>query len=207
MRHYNSQMADKMSGGSLSMAGGQVIVCAAGTQKKLAITDINGNALANPLPLVAGKFDFYVADTVPLVDVYVYTPTGHCRVSRNLAISPNELHYDARDGFSEWLIPFNATDQVSGNLTDTGIVLPAGVVVTGNPVVDVRTAEATRTISFGTTGAATAFVPATTVAAIGDVAAASVAVANNTAIDLAYTLSAGTTVAAGFIRLPVSVNL
>lgn len=234
MRHFHSQLRSLTTGAIIALAGGVIYVTAAGGTAKAALTDKNGAALSNPLALTNGSFDFNVADTVPTVDMYILTPTGHMVVQKNVHPSGDAtISYNHKSLDTVLVIPFNAVDQVADNTeTTTGFVLPGAV--QPNPAVDVQAIHAAKTITFGTVstagGVAAGFGTGVAVGVLGyiktTIANAGVTIGSDLYVQdsanagdhtieqntdkigktVSYTLSAGTTTAAGFILLPVQLR-
>lgn len=234
MRHFKSQLRSLTSGAIIALAGGVVYVTAAGGTAKAALTDKTGAALANPLALTNGSFDFYVADTIASVDLYILTPTGHMTVQK--AVKPSgdaTIPYNHKALDTVLVIPFNAADQAGDNTeTTTGFVLPGAV--QPNVAVDVGAIHAAKTIAFGTLssagGVAAGFGTGVAVGVLGYIKATVANAGVTLGADLyvqdsanagdhvpeqntdkigktvTYTLSAGTTTAAGFILLPVQLR-
>lgn len=235
MRHYKSQLRSLNTGAAIALAGGVVFVATNGGSQKVALTDKNGVALTNPLVLNNGSFDFYVADTVPLVDLYILTPTGHMVTSKNLKPSGDaSISYDHKVLHTTLVIPFNAADQLAdATETPTGFILPGAV--QPNPAVDLTTIHAAKTISFGTLstagGVAAGFGTGLSVGTAGyikaTIANAGVTIGTDLYVQdsanagdhtieqnvdkigkqVTYTLLTGTTTAAGFIILPVQLRV
>lgn len=153
MRHYKSQLRSIATQAIISNAGGVVYVAATGTTNKAALTDINGVVLANPLALTNGSFDFYVADTLGNVDIFILTPTGHMVTRKNMAPSSDaSISYDKHMSDTTLVIPFSILDTAAATETPTGFTLPGSV--QPNVAVDVVTLESGKTINFGTLSSA-----------------------------------------------------
>lgn len=229
MRNYNSQLRSLITGGAISEAGGAVYVTSVNGTAKLALTDANGGALANPLPLTNGFFDFNVADSVPAVDLYIQAPSGHFVVVRNVKASGQaSINIDDSVAQTTMVIPFNAADQTAATETNTGFTQIGAIAP--NVGVEVVTVDATETIDVGTlssdSGDADGFIDGLSVATAGYIKATSANAGTTRGADLVvqdsanagddfpeintdktgkaitYTLSAGSDTAAGFILLP-----
>lgn len=233
MKNYNSQLKSLITGLAIASAGGFVYVAATGTTAKLAITNVNGGALANPLPLTRGSFDFYTADSVAAVDLFIQSPTGHFIVLKNIKPSGDaSILVDNSVANSTMVIPFNAANQ-AGDATET----PCGFTIIGSVqpgvAVDVLTIDATETVDFGTlssaSGDADGFIDGVSVATAGYIKASNAngvatlgaklfvqdsanagdkAPEQNTSEvgrQLSYTLSAGSDTAAGYFIVPVQL--
>lgn len=180
MRHYRIQLIDDVTKQAIQASGGVAYVAAEGTPDKVDLKDSTGAAVSNPVALVNGMLDFYVADTVAAVDLYVQAPSGHFVVTKSVAASgPNSIYVDKSRSNTVMVIPFSIDDTEAATETDTGFdlvtnaaVLPLGVGV------DVTTLDATETIDVGILsgeagGDANGFI------ALGSVAAAVSIVAGN----------------------------
>jgi hypothetical protein len=232
---YHFQLQDRplggmMAGPSITGSGGTCFVCTAGSPAKASIFDSTGAAKTNPFALNAGSGEFYVANSVGSVDLYISAPDG--QQARLFGAKPDALYdvpVDRGDMRHVITVPFALADSVAATEKDTGILLPSKCIVLPEVVVDVTTLEAAKTILFGTLstqsgGVAAGFGTGVTLAAAVSLALQSRATKNrgslfvdgaagspdngysadaNTAKNISYTLSAGTTVAAGFIYLPI----
>lgn len=229
MKHYKSQIVSIAQGNALTAAGGVVMVTAAGACTKVALKDSDGDALANPLALTNGSFDFYVADTVQSVDLYIHTASGHFVVQKGVKPSGNSsIPVDNTIAHTVMSIPFAAADQ-AGDATETTTGFTINGVVLPGVGLEITTVDATETVDIGTATAdsgdpdgfldgvsvATAgFVKGTNasgavtigalllVAAAGSTSTPEASVAAN-GKEVVYTLSAGADTAAGFIQIPV----
>jgi hypothetical protein len=232
-RNYNGQLKNLATNSMIARAGGFVYVAAAGTTAKLALTDKDGAALANPLALTNGSFDFNVPDTTAAVDLFIQSPTGHFVVLTNVKPSGDaSVFVDASQLQTTMVIPFNVDDQTGDNtetrcgFTQTGAVQP-------NVSVQVLTVDATETVNFGTlstdSGDADGYVVGVSVATAGYIKATGVNGAttlgallivqdsansgdkfpeqNTSQIgkEFTYTLSAGADTAAGYFVVPVQL--
>lgn len=233
MKNYKSQLKSLITLSMIAAAGGFVYVAATGTTAKLSLTDQDGAALSNPLALTNGSFDFFVADTVTAVDLFIQSPTGHFLVVKNVKPSADaSLYVDDSQAHTTMIIPFNAADQ-AGDATETPCGFTQIGAVQPNVAVDVLTVDATETVDFGTlssaSGDADAFIDGISVATAGYIKATN---ANGAATlgaklyvqdsvnagddfpeqdisqigkQFTYTLSAGADTAAGYFIVPVQL--
>jgi len=233
MKKHKSQLKSIITGLAIAAAGGFVYVASHGSTAKLAITDIDGAALSNPLALTNGSFEFYTADTVASVDLFIQSPTGHFLVVKDVKPSGDaSLLVDTSQAHTTMVIPFNVADQ-AGDATETpcGFTLPGAV--QPNVAVDVTVIDA-ETIDVGTlasdSGDADAFIAGLSVdTAIGYKKAtlANGAITLGTKLfvvdsanagdeapeqdisqigkQVSYTLTTGADSAAGYIILPVQL--
>lgn len=233
MRNFKSQLRSLTTGAVIATAGGVVYVTAAGGTAKASLLDADGAALANPLTLTRGGFDFNVADTVTSVDLYILSPTGHMVVAKGVKPSGDaSIMVDTGRVDTTLIIPFNAADQTGGTEKLTGFVLPGAV--QPNVAVDVVTIDATETIDVGTdsgdSGDANGFMDTVSVGtagyikptllASGDTMGALLSVLDSANAgddapeqdvsmigkEVSYTLTAGSDTAAGFIVLPMQLR-
>ncbi len=233
MRKFKSQLSNHV-GVSIAAAGGKVYVSAAGAIAKATLYDSAGAALANPLTPTNGRIEFYTADSVSSVDLYVLSPTGHFQIFKAVKSSgDSNLQMDTSQLKTTIVIPVSYADQAGDNTeTDTGFALP-GAVQPG-VAVDVVTVDATETILFGTlstaSGDADGFATGLSIATAGyigatlvngavtmgaklfvqDSANAGDAVPQQNLTEIghkvSYTLSAGADTFAGYIVLPVNLR-
>ena len=151
MKQYRIQLADHNTGENIIDAGGVCYVAQAGLPTKAALLDSTGASISNPVALTNGKLDFYVADTVLTVDLYLQAPSGHfVTVSGVKPSGPNEIRIDKNQRINTWKIPFDIADTTAAVETDTGFDIPANAMVLGVGVgVLVDTVDATETIDVG----------------------------------------------------------
>lgn len=148
--NYHIQLKDLVSGEAIIAAGGKVYVAAAGLPAKLALTDKDNNALSNPLSLTRGSMDFFVADTVQAVDLFIQAPGEQFIVVKNVKASgPNEIAIDTSRLDHTMVIPFDIDDTAANTETNTGFTVPDGLMLP-HPMVDVKDADSGITIAVGT---------------------------------------------------------
>lgn len=232
MRNFYSQLKSLTTGAAIAIAGGAVLVVAAGGTAKASLFDADGASITNPQTLTRGAFDFNVADSVSAVDLYIQSPTGHFIVLKNVKPSGDaSILVDDSLADTTMVIPFDIADTTAATETDTGFTVPGAV--QPNVLVDVETVDATETIDVGTdsgdSGDADGFIDGASVAtaglvkgslANGAVTLGALLYVQDSAnagdaapepdvsmVDKAitYTLSAGTDTANGFIMLPIQL--
>src|ERR1035437_7556240 len=216
MHHFKSQLRNKVTGVAIAAAGGTVFVANAGLATKALLLTATGAALTNPITPTNGSLEFYTADTVASVDLYIQTPSGHFAVLKGVTPSGNgSIEVDVSKAHPIMVVPFAAADQTAdATETDTGfnllinsIVLP----VASGLSVDVTALHAGKTIDFGTAeaiaetggdadGMASALTTATAIVVLSAVATG---VPVTTHVSITYTLSTGSTTNGGFLKIPV----
>lgn len=234
MKHYSIQLIDTVSGKSIDGSGGKAYVAKSGDAQKETLYTKAGASLANPISLTNGKLDFYVADTVVDVDLYVQAPSGHFVIAKDVVPSGETIYVDKGRSSAVYVIPFSIADTTATTETSTGFALPTGAMVLPTGVgLDVLTADATETVDLGTlstdSGDANGFIAAASVASVATVKAS---LANGATTlgallyvqdsanagdktpeadvsmggkTITYTLTAGTDTAEGFFKLPVQL--
>lgn len=232
---FGIQLKDAFTGEAVVTAGGTVMVTAADDPAKATIydNDSTGAAKTNPMTPTRGFIEFAVADTVQSVDLYIKAPGGQFAVARGIKPSgPNEIAIDTSRTQQCMVIPFSMDDATANTEFDTGFDEPTNAVFMPDPFIRVVTLDATETINVGTatadSGDPDGFIAGVSVAT-AVVAKATVLNGSNTlgalfevqdsanAGDLtheghvsggksiAYTLSAGSDTAEGFIHLPYNL--
>ena len=156
----------------IQATGGKCYVAKDGDAAKQAITDKDGTALTNPRALTNGACEFYVPDTISLVDLYIMAPGGQFVVATNVDESIADIAVDVTRLDHVAVIPFSIDDTSAATETDTGFDLPLHSAVKPNPKVRVLTVDATETIDVGllsseTAGDADGFINALDVATAG----------------------------------------
>lgn len=149
-KRYKIQMYDN-AGRVILGSGGNCYVAIAGAAGKQTLTDVNGASLSNPIALSQGLAEFYVADSISSVDVYVMTPGGQFTVEKTLAPGTLcEINVDTSDREQVAVIPFAIGDTAAATETDTGFDLPLNAIaksIGGGVLVSVL--DATETIDVG----------------------------------------------------------
>lgn len=221
MKRISFQLVD-MEAKSITSAGGVVHVATAGSPAKATLTDKDGVALANPVSLTNGGAEFYVADSVSTVDVYIQAPGHQFVVKTGLVPANHNLKVDLSERYQIYKIPFASADSVAATEKSTGFRLPdfgqvlpllggAGITVTTAATAGAKTV-AVGTLSTEAGGSANGFITAISTAALGKVVGANGAlfVANAPAITgaataktISYTTGAADAGVAGFAILPV----
>lgn len=222
MREYRIQLKDRATGATIITAGGLCYVAVAGAANKATLFDKTGAALANPLIPTRGFINFFTADTVASVDLYIQAPGGQFVVAAGVVASGNnEIVVDTLNRRQIYKIPFSIADCVAATEKDTGFILPLGYVLNrlhgcGLQMTVLETTGA-KTMLVGTLssqagGSANGFINASSTAALGQVIGtdggsfstnAPYATDSQTAKNVSYTLVTASVTAAGFINLPV----
>lgn len=232
MKHFRSQLVDKVTNAAISATGGKCYVAVNGSPRKATLFTEAGAALANPIDLNSGLADFYVADSVNKVDLYIQSPTGHFVVVKNVEPSgPNSIYVDKSEVETVIIVPFAIQDTTAAAETAAGFVIPSGATVLPHPSVDVVTLDSTQTIDVGTlssaSGDADGFIDGVLLTNAG-VAKASILFGSvtlgaklqafagtgstmpvpeqnvtETGRQISYTLNASTDTAQGFAKIPV----
>lgn len=180
LKHYRIQLADSQTGENKTLADsggvGVVYVAQVGLPNKQALFNKDGSTAVNPVVLVNGLLDFYVVDTAVSVDLYGQDAKGRGFILKGEVPSGhNEIYLD-RGLETMLVIPYAIGDTAAATETDTGFNIPANAIVRPMGVsVDVKTNEASKTVSFGilsseSGGSATGFANAVTGANIATVA-------------------------------------
>jgi len=233
MRHYRIQLINSVDGKAIQDAGGKAYISAQGSPEKISLLQADGSAATNPVALTNGMLDFYVADSVAAVDLFVQSPSGHFLVHKNVAASgPNTLYVDKSKAQTMFVIPFHVDDQTGDNTeTLTGFTIPGAI--QPSVAVDVDDIDATETIDVGTdsgeSGDADAFIVGASVGTAGYIKATLlnsgttlgaklfVQDSANSGDDapeqdisqigneISWTLSAGADTASGYILLPMQL--
>jgi hypothetical protein len=186
------QLKDVFKGINLNDSGGCVFVCNAGTPTLASITDLNGNALANPIQLTSGLIAFAYSSAASAeqtgIDLYGITAKGYWfeyvgitpGLPNNIGgpSGPNEINIDTSIKRMRMKIPFAvgnsgpAGNCVAGTEFKTGLKLPVPAMVLDRlhgAGVLVTTAQSSQTISVGilsseTGGSASGFINGSTLA-------------------------------------------
>lgn len=207
---------------SITASGGAVHVATANSPAKATLYDSSGASLANPVALTNGGAEFYVADSITAVDLYIAAPGGQFLVREDVTPAIHNFTVDTSERYQVYKIPFASADSTAATEKDTGFNLPATAQVlpllggAGITVTTAATAGA-KTIDVGTLssesgGDANGFLAAVSTAALGKVVGTNGAlfVTNApaltdaaTAKSISYTTGAADAGVAGFIILPV----
>lgn len=229
---YELQLMDINRGRHLNAAGGKVMVFTAGGTRKVTLYDPDspGASLAQPVTPTRGKIRFATLATVTSVDVYGMDAAGRFFVRKGVVPSDTEVFLDF-DAIDQVLVqPFDLLDTAATTETDYGFDFPTNSLILPWAAVHVATNESAKTIDVGlksgeSGGDADGFLVAASVATAGlvrgalvgtdtlgallkeDTNGSSVLVpatykVGATAVSLTFTLSSGTTAAAGYIILP-----
>lgn len=230
-REFRIQLKDMATGEGIVTAGGKCYVAVTAFAHKSTLYDKDGAALANPITPTRGFINFFVADSIEKVDLYIQAPGGEFVVRKNVKPSgANEINVDTDRRIHSLVIPFAIADTTATTETSTGFIVPAKAAMLPSPFVDVLTLDSTEDIDVGTlasdSGDADGFIDGALLTTAGLVKASLVASADTfgallSVLDSAnagddapeadvsmvgktitYTLSSGTDTAAGFIHLP-----
>lgn len=226
---YRIQLKDANTLEAIITAGGKAFVAVNGDALKATLKDVDGAALANPISLTRGFINFFTAETVLMVDLYIQAPGGQFIVVKNVKPSgPNEILVGT--GRNQCMvIPWAAADLTAATETSTGFTVPSGLMLP-TPFIHVTAIDATEDIDVGTlstdTGDADGYMDGVSVAALGIIKASLLASADtmgalfsvldsanagddapegdNTMVGKAITVttSAGSDTGKGFIYLP-----
>jgi len=190
MQKVNIQLygvgAGVMAGEMITAAGGVCYVAKSGDAQKETLLKKDGTAQANPVSMTNGGAEFYVANTVNAVDLYIMAPGGQFLVKTGVvpgsggydfAVDTQQLNQVAK-------IPFSIADTTAATETDTGFDFPLYAAVLPTPLVRITTADAAITLEAGlksseTAGDADGFIDAVSCATVGLVRA-TIANAGNT---------------------------
>jgi len=151
MRHFRTQLVNSVNMAAIQDSGGKAYVAVAGQENKVSLLDADGAALSNPVALTNGILEFYTADSVASVDLYIQAPSGHFVVAKGIKASgPNSIYVDKSRAQTTYVIPFSSADTADATETDTGFDLPTNaLVLPAGTAVDVTNAAATETIDVG----------------------------------------------------------
>lgn len=222
-REYRMQLRNGADGTAIMTAGGKCYVATAGAPGKATLYDKDGASLSNPVTPTRGFINFFVADTVASVDLYVMAPGGQFAIMTSVTPSGmNEININSTKKEQLAKIPFSIADTAAATETDTGFDVPdpsylldrlhgCGIYVSAihsAKTIDVGLGEVTPAESGGD---ANGLIAASSVGTAGLVIGTNGALFSSnaphksdvvTAKSITYTLSSGTTTATGFILLP-----
>ncbi|MGE0751858.1 MAG: hypothetical protein AB7F39_06645 [Variibacter sp.] len=184
MREFRMQLKDLYTGETIITSGGTVFVAVNGGAAKETLKDKDGAALSNPVTPTRGFINFFTADTVEKVDLYILAPGGQFVVRKDVRASgPNEVLVDTNSRHQCMVIPVAAADVTPATETETGFAEPANALMLPSPFIDVLEIDDTETLDVGTdsgdSGDADGFIDGVSVATAG-VAKATVANSGNT---------------------------
>lgn len=230
-KSYSIQLKDHLTGEVILGAGGLAFVTAAGSTAKLSLLTATGAALANPPSLTQGRIEFEVADTVTSVDIHGIAPGGQAFAVYGVKPGgPNEVAIDTNAHLHTLKIPFHADDQVGdATETPTGFTVPDGAMLLPNAALYITAIDATETMDVGTEGTSDdpdGFLDGVSLGTLGIVKGTLADGAQTLGVllkvdessgdfvpegnvsaqadedSISYTMSAGSTTAAGYILLP-----
>lgn len=148
-KEYRTQIMAGDTGENVIAAGGKVQVCIAGTARKAAILGEDGLPIANPMTPTRGFINFFTAEAVAAVDLYIQDPFGNFIAAKGIVASgPNEIKPLSGDPVQVMIVPFSGVDGVGAERA-SGFTLPAGSIVTGPAMIQTTVAVAGSTISAG----------------------------------------------------------
>jgi len=156
MLHYKFQLVDRpigaFSGPAIMGAGGKCTVTAAGDPAKATLYNEDGTALSNPISLTRGSGEFWGANTLTAVDLFILTGEGFSVQLWSVgADEVNEIAVDRGNRSQMLILPISIDDQVSDNTeVDTGMDDITGMIFLPWPHLKVHTADATETLDVGT---------------------------------------------------------
>lgn len=224
------------AGAIVADSGGFLYVAKAADAQKETLTKKDGSSQTNGFALTAGGAEFYVADSVSTVDLYIMAPNGQFLVKKGVKPGNHDFAIDLSVRDQVAVIPFSIADTTAATETDTGFDLPAKSVVGSWAAVDVLTIDAAITIEAGTKSSETGgdpdgFIDAVSVATAGVIRCAvsgtptlgALLVQNfgttpavnvpqtyssdaNTAKSISYTLLTAADTAEGFLLLPYKLG-
>ena len=214
MLKYKFQLVDRpigaFAGPAILASGGKAIVCAAGSPTKATLYDADGAALSNPISLTLGSGEFYTANTVTAVDLFILTGEGFS--VQLWSVGPDELNevpVNRGNNHQMLVLPFSIDDQVSdATAVVTGLTLVVGMVFLPWPHVKITTVDAAITVDVGITGDEDGFISAASTAVLGLVKdvdgtlIASIVTYIATAVALHYTFLTAADTAEGYAFLP-----
>lgn len=221
MKRIKFQLAD-IEEKSILTAGGAVHVATAGSPAKATLYDDTGAAKANPVVLSNGGAEFYVADSVSTVDLYIQAPGYQFLVKAGVTPANHTFKVDTSERYQIYKIPFASADSTAATEKDTGFDLPTKgrvLPLLGGAGIEVTTAATAgaKTIDVGTLTGETGADPNGLLAAVSTAATGQIVGTNGAlyvaaapaltdaaaAKSLSYTTGAADAGVAGFIVLPV----
>lgn len=143
-------------GKAIESSGGVVYVAQNGSPSKRTITDVDGTALTNPRALTNGSCEFYVADSVEKVDLYIACPDGQFLVVQDAEVEQiDDLYVDKGVKHQCMVIPFDQADFSAATEKDSGFDEPKSgkALMLPHPAIRVTTVDATETMEVGTDSA------------------------------------------------------
>lgn len=152
---FKFQLYELGSGRALSHDG-FAIVMSNGDPSKVTVYDEAGATGTNPVSIVNGEVEFYIADSVKSVDISIYTEYGYTVFLQD--VLPGQLadvFVDLGNPYQTLIVPFsiNDSDVTAATEYDTGIDLAADALLLPEGLaVKVTTLDATETIDVGLDG-------------------------------------------------------
>jgi len=136
----------------ITATGGVCFVAAAAGATKVSLQDKDGATLSNPVSLTQGGCEFYTANTVESVDLYLMAPGGQFVTKTTVKPGHQDIEVDVTVRNQVAMIPFSAADQAAdATETSSGFSEPANAMFTSvGAGIRVITADATETVDIGT---------------------------------------------------------
>ncbi len=231
MRKYKMQLVDLLTDEIVQTSGGVCYVAANNDAQKVTLYNADGSAKSNPVALNNGSIEFYTADAVGIVDLYIQAPNGQGIVRKSVRPSGNASLKYVKSINSMLVIPFSIADTAANTETNTGFIVPSKGGVLPDAAIEVLTVDSGMTIDAGTlasdSGDADGFIDGASLTTSGIVKAslANGAVTKGALLKvqdsanagdaapemnvsmqgktITYTLSSSTDTGEGFIKLPV----
>lgn len=151
-KRYKIQLYS-VNGAIIQSTGGVCQVCTAGDAAKATITNKAGASLSNPVTLSNGEVEFYTANSISSVDIYMMAPGGQFIIRRG--IKPGEtgdIFVDVDQPHQCAVIPLSADDDgfTAASEIDTGFDMPDDAVVLPQGVgFDITTLDDTEDMDVG----------------------------------------------------------
>lgn len=149
-REWHFVLVDSQTGKSIDDDSGIILPLTAGAPTAPSIyTDQYGTAVSNavrtPRTFSNGRVQFWTARSVTALDLVVLTANKQAYFLKNVPFSRHRILVNSQDIRHTLVMPFGASDNTE---TDTGIDLPAGILVT-DAHMKVTTIDATETMDWG----------------------------------------------------------
>lgn len=153
MRRFKLKLYDA-NGVAINTTGGSVYVTSSGGTAKSTIYNSAGATITNPIAMTTGGVDFYTANTLSTVDLYIASPTGHFKVQTGVTGGWDRIDIPTNASFQTMQIPFNFADQTAATEQSTGFTIPANAMMLPNPGLYITAIDATETMDVGTLSSA-----------------------------------------------------
>lgn len=152
---FKFQLYELGTGRALSHDG-KAIVMGNGDPAKVAVTDEDGVAASNPVSIVSGEVEFYIADSVKSVDISIYTEYGYTAFLQDVQAGQlADVFIDTQNPYQTLIVPFsiNDSDVTAASEYDSGIDLAEDALILPDGLgIKVATEDATETIDVGLDG-------------------------------------------------------